>query len=120
MMALDVLSTAVPPEMMSAVVSKDMAKEAWDAIKTMRVKDGRMRASTAQQLLQQFKNAMFNKDETIEDFSMWLSGLVQHLATLREKWRSPRWWGSFFVAFLTIFDRLLWRSICSSTSISSH
>jgi hypothetical protein len=35
MMALDVLSSTVPPEMVSAVVSKDMAKAAWDTIKTM-------------------------------------------------------------------------------------
>jgi hypothetical protein len=35
MMALDVLSSAVPPEMVSAVASKDTAKSAWETIKTM-------------------------------------------------------------------------------------
>jgi hypothetical protein len=35
MMVLDVLSSAVPPEMVSAVASKDMAKSVWETIKTM-------------------------------------------------------------------------------------
>jgi hypothetical protein len=35
MMALDVLSSAVPPEKVSAVASKDMAKAPWETIKTM-------------------------------------------------------------------------------------
>jgi hypothetical protein len=51
MMALDVLSSAVPPEMVAAVASKTSAKAAWDTIKTMRVGDERVRESTAQQLL---------------------------------------------------------------------
>jgi hypothetical protein len=32
MMALDVLSSAVPPEMVFAVASKDTAKSAWETI----------------------------------------------------------------------------------------
>jgi hypothetical protein len=39
MMALDVLVSAVPLEMMATVADKSMAKEAWDAIATMRVSD---------------------------------------------------------------------------------
>jgi hypothetical protein len=50
MMALDALSSAVPLEMVATVASKDSAKEAWDAIKTMRVEDNLVRVSTAQQL----------------------------------------------------------------------
>jgi hypothetical protein len=51
MMALDVLSSAVPSEMVAAVASKASAKAAWDTIKTMRVGDERAQESTAQQLL---------------------------------------------------------------------
>jgi hypothetical protein len=36
MMTLDMLSSAVPPEMVPAVVSKDMAKSAWETIKSVR------------------------------------------------------------------------------------
>jgi hypothetical protein len=82
MLALDALSSAVPPEMVSAVASRDSTKEAREAIRVMRVSDDRVRASTTQQLLRQLENAMF-EEESIEDFSMRLSGMVQHLATQR-------------------------------------
>jgi hypothetical protein len=82
MMALDVLSSAVPPEMVAAVASKTSAKAAWDTIKTMRVGDERVRELTVQQLLRQFEAAEFKEGETMEDFSMRLSGMVHHLATL--------------------------------------
>jgi hypothetical protein len=59
MMALDALSSAVSPEMVAIMDSKDLAKEAWDAIKMIRIGDDRVRASTAQQLLQQFDAATF-------------------------------------------------------------
>jgi hypothetical protein len=95
MMALDVLSSVIPLEMVSAVASKDTSKEAWDAIKTLRVGDDRVRASTAQQLLRQFENAAFKEDKTIEDISMQLSGLVQHLATLGEKVEEAKVMGKF-------------------------
>jgi hypothetical protein len=59
MMALDALSSAVSPEMVAIMDSKDLAKEAWDAIKMIRIGDDRVRASTTQQLLQQFDAATF-------------------------------------------------------------
>jgi hypothetical protein len=90
MMALDVLSSTVPPEMVVAVASKTSAKAAWDTIKTMRVGDERVRELTAQQLLRQFEAAEFKEGETMEDFSMRLSGMVQHLATLGEIVEEPK------------------------------
>jgi hypothetical protein len=84
MMALDVLSSAVPPEMVSVVVSQDTTKGVWDTIKVMRVGDDRIREVTAQTLLRQFESAAFKVGESME-FSMRLSGMVQHLATLGEK-----------------------------------
>ena len=54
MMALDVLASAVLSEMVAAIANKETAKDAWDAIKTMRVGDDRMRKSTAQHLRRQF------------------------------------------------------------------
>jgi hypothetical protein len=85
MMALDVLASAVPPEMVSAVASKNMAKDASEAIKVLLIDDDHVRAATTQQLHRQFENVTFKEDETIEDFSMRLNGMVQHLATLGEK-----------------------------------
>jgi hypothetical protein len=76
MMALDVLSSAVPPEMVSVVVSKDTDKLTWETIKTMRVGDDRIRTAAAQHLLCQFETAEIKEEESIEDYSMRLSGMV--------------------------------------------
>jgi hypothetical protein len=65
MMALDVLSSAVPPEMVSMVASKDTAKVAWNTIKTMQVGDDCITAA-----------AEFKEEESIEDYSMRLSDIV--------------------------------------------
>jgi hypothetical protein len=48
MMALDAFVSAVPPEMVVTVVDKSSAKEAWDAIATMRVGDDRVNKATVQ------------------------------------------------------------------------
>ena len=94
-MALDILSSAVPLEMVAAVASKETAKEAWNTIKTMHVGDDRVRASTAQTLLRQFETAAFKDDERIEDYSMRLAGMVQHLATLGETVEEAKVVGKF-------------------------
>jgi hypothetical protein len=95
MMALDVLSSAVPTEMVSVVASRDSAKEMLDAIKAMWVGDDRVKASTVQQLLRQFENALFWEDESIEVFLIRLSSMVQQLATLGEKVDEPKVVGKF-------------------------
>jgi hypothetical protein len=95
MRALDALSSAVPPELVSVVASRDSAKQAWEAIKVMQVGDNHVRASTTQQLLWQFENATFKEEKSIEDFSMRLSGMVQHLATLGETVVEPKVVGKF-------------------------
>jgi hypothetical protein len=84
MMTLDMLSSVVPPEMVSTMASKDTAKAAWDTIKTMRVGDDRVRAAATQHLLRQFKSTKFKEEESIKDYSMRLSSMVQHLATVVE------------------------------------
>jgi hypothetical protein len=48
MMVLDALCGTVPPEMVPTITKKETAKEAWDAIVTMRVSDDRMKKATAQ------------------------------------------------------------------------
>jgi hypothetical protein len=77
-------------DMMAMVVaSKDMDKAAWDTIKTMRVGDDRVKAAAAQHLLHQFESTEF-KEESIKDYSMRLSSMVQHLATLGETVPEPK------------------------------
>jgi hypothetical protein len=85
MMSLDALCDAVPPEMVPTIAKKEMAKEAWDAIVTMRVGNDCVKKAMMQQLCQKFDLTMFDNDETIEDYALRLSGMVAHLATLGEE-----------------------------------
>jgi hypothetical protein len=93
MIALDVLSSAVPPNMVSVVASKDTTKLVWETIKMMWVGDDRIRVAAAQHL-RQFEMAEI-KEESIEDYSMRLSGMVHHLATLGETITEPKVVGKF-------------------------
>jgi hypothetical protein len=45
-MVLDALCGVVPPEMVLIITKKEMAKEVWDAIATMRVSDNFMKKAT--------------------------------------------------------------------------
>jgi hypothetical protein len=109
MMTLDVLSSVVPPEMVFVVASKDTAKSAWETIKVMRVGDDRVRAAVTLHLLHQFEMAKIKEEESIKDYSMRLSGTVQHLAMLRETIVEPKVVGNFFATFLTSTHRSWWR-----------
>jgi hypothetical protein len=115
MMALDALCMAVPPELATAISDKDTAKEAWDAIKTMRVSDDRVRKNTAQQLLREFELATYKDGEMVEDYALRLTGMVATLATLGEvvdqgkiiekMLRSmPSWFKQITVAIRTLLD----------------
>jgi hypothetical protein len=85
MMALDALCGAVPPEIVPTITKKETAKEAWDAIATLRVGDDRVKKATTQQLCRKFDLATFDDGETVEDYALRLSGMVAHLATLGEE-----------------------------------
>jgi hypothetical protein len=85
MMALDALCSMLPSEMLLTIANKDMAKEAWDAIMTMRVSDDYVKKATVQQLCWKFNLAMFDDGETVEDYALRLSGMAVHLATLGEE-----------------------------------
>jgi hypothetical protein len=67
---------------------------AWETIKTMRVGDDRVKVAVAQHL-RQFETAEIKEEESIEDYSMRLSSMVQHLATLGETVAEPKVVGKF-------------------------
>ncbi|CAN6248051.1 unnamed protein product [Urochloa humidicola] len=80
--ALEAICSAVPQEMVPTLATKASAKEAWDAIKSMRVGDDRVRKSTAQALRAEYEQITFLEGESVEDFSLRLTNIVQHLAIL--------------------------------------
>jgi hypothetical protein len=82
LMALDALCSVVPPEIIPSIAKMETAKEAWEAIATMRIGDDQVKKSTAQQLWQKFDMATCGEGETIEDYALCLNGMVAHLTTL--------------------------------------
>jgi hypothetical protein len=107
MMALDVLASAVPAEMVATIANKETPKAAWDAIKTMRVGDERVRKSTAQHLRRQFDLATSREDENVEDYSLRLSGMVAQLATLGVTLDEPTVVGKFLRSVPARFKQIV-------------
>lgn len=83
-MALEAILHAVPLEMMASLAVKRTAKEAWEAVRTMRVGTDRVRKGKAQQLRREFETISFRDGEKVDDFALRLSNLVTSLATLGE------------------------------------
>jgi hypothetical protein len=81
-MALDAIYNAVPVEMLSSITTKDMATDAWESIKRMCINDERIRKASAQKVRHEYEMLMFHDGECVEDFAMWLDGIVNQLATL--------------------------------------
>jgi hypothetical protein len=75
-MALDIICSAAPSEMVSTLVVKPTAKEAWEALKTMRIGDKRMRKSTAQRLRREYKMLSFRDSKSVEAFALWVTDVV--------------------------------------------
>lgn len=80
--ALEAICSGVPAEMHPTLANKESAKAAWEAIRTMRIGDDRVRKSTAQALRAEYEQISFRDGESVEDFALRLSNLVQRLAIL--------------------------------------
>jgi uncharacterized membrane protein YgcG len=81
-MAFDAICSVVPPKMISTLATKPSAKEAWESIKTMRIVIDYVRKVSAQKLCREYEQLTFRDGESIEDFAMRLSSLMNQLATL--------------------------------------
>uniref|UniRef100_A0ACD5YJ70 Uncharacterized protein n=1 Tax=Avena sativa TaxID=4498 RepID=A0ACD5YJ70_AVESA len=80
--ALAAILRAVPPEMVGTLVVKKTAKEAWDAVKAMRVGVDRVREATRQRLRKEFEAIVFRDGETLDSFGMQITSLVNNLRSL--------------------------------------
>jgi hypothetical protein len=80
--ALSAILRAVPAEIVRPLAEKDSAKDAWDALKSMRVGADRVKESRAQKLRQTFESMRFKNGEHLEDFSLRLQGVVSDLRLL--------------------------------------
>ncbi|XBI07725.1 hypothetical protein VPH35_135582 [Triticum aestivum] len=82
--SLAAILRAVPDEMHSTLVVKVTAKEAWDAIKIMRVGDARVREPKAQTLLKEFDVVRMRSGDTLDELAMRMNGIANKLRTLAE------------------------------------
>jgi hypothetical protein len=76
---------AVPPEMLASLATKHMAQSAWEAIKSRRIEVQRVRDANAEQLRKEFDHIRFKDEESVDDFSMHLTGLANNIAVLGGK-----------------------------------
>lgn len=80
--ALAAISQAVPDTVMMAIAEKEMAKEAWDALKEMRVGEDRVKKARVQVLKRQFDRMYMGDSETIMEFAQKLTTLVGEMRIL--------------------------------------
>ncbi|WVZ49093.1 hypothetical protein U9M48_000474 [Paspalum notatum var. saurae] len=71
-MAHDAICSAVPVS----------ARAAWESIKTMRIGDDRIKKASAQKAQREYELLAFRDGESVEDFAMRLTGIVNQLAIL--------------------------------------
>jgi hypothetical protein len=81
-MALEVISKAVPVEMMGSMASKPTAKAAWEAIILRNVDVDRVRKAKANSLKHEFDSLTFNDVESVDDFVARIGRITNQLAVL--------------------------------------
>lgn len=79
-MAVDAILSAVPPEMVRTLAVKATARDAWEAIRVMHVGSDRARKSTLQRLRREWEQLSFRSGETIDDFTLRLTGMMSSLS----------------------------------------
>ncbi|KAL6639641.1 hypothetical protein ACP70R_023372 [Stipagrostis hirtigluma subsp. patula] len=89
-LALAAILRAVPSEMKAGLAVKKSAREAWAAVKSMRVGDDRVKSANVERLLKAFENVAFRDGETVDEFVMRINGLVASLRELGEDMEDSR------------------------------
>jgi hypothetical protein len=72
----------VPSDMWSTLARKRTMKEAWDAVKVLRIGDDRARDASAQQLRREFSALSFKEGESVTEFGIRITALATNLRTL--------------------------------------
>jgi hypothetical protein len=76
--------------MKASLAVKKTTKEAWAAVKVMRMGDTRVKEANAQRLLKEFENIIAMDSESIEDLATHVIGLTSNLQELGEKMEDRR------------------------------
>jgi hypothetical protein len=81
-MALEVLTKAIPAELMGTIANKATAKIAWDSLKLMNVGVERVWKAKASTLRREFDSLKFKDGETVDDFGIRINRIANQLAVL--------------------------------------
>lgn len=81
-LALAAVIRGVPKELHAGIAAKKSAKEAWEAVKTMRLGADRVKEVNAQKLLREFETITFREGETVEDFAVRITDIATNLQAL--------------------------------------
>ena len=84
-LALGAMIRGVPQDMHSMLLNKKLVKDAWEAIKSMRLGAKRVKEVNAQKLLAEFESIVFKAGEMIDDFTMRITRLATDLRGLGEE-----------------------------------
>jgi len=84
-LALGAMLHGVPQDMHSMLLNKKNVKEAWEAIKTMRLGADRVKEVNAQKLMAEFETIAFKLGEAVDDFAVRITKLVTELRGLGEE-----------------------------------
>ena len=82
--ALAAIYQGVREDVLLTITEKEIAKEAWEVIKTMSMGVERVKEAKVQALKGEFESLIMNETEKIEDFCMKLSGIVTNIRHLGE------------------------------------
>jgi hypothetical protein len=83
-MALGALIRGVPQEMWSILAKKKTVKEAWEAVRNMRIGSDHVNMANGQRLMTEFENITFKEGEMVDEFGMCIESLAESLWALSE------------------------------------
>jgi hypothetical protein len=89
-LAFTAILRALPPEMLASLATKRTTQSVWEAIKSRQIGVHRVRDANVEQLQKDFDNIRFKDGETVDDFSMRLTRLVNNIAVLGARSLSRR------------------------------
>jgi methylthioribose-1-phosphate isomerase len=70
--------------MWSILAKKKTIKEAWEAVRNMRIRSDHVKTANAQCLMMEFENITFKDGEMVDEFDMCIESLAESLRALRE------------------------------------
>jgi uncharacterized membrane protein YgcG len=105
-MALEVLTKAVPPELMGTISNKASAKATWDALYLRNVSAECVRKARASTLRREFDSLKFEAGETVNDFGVRINHLTTQLAVLGSSYTEEEIIRRFLQALLPRFDQI--------------